>query len=140
MIWNIYVGDVKFSSIFWLKATFSNANILLSLDKIWLPHCYPSQSNQKAHFNVGHPVCRYLGRGKYLQKSCFAKLKLGGTLSIQIIPSFCQFTKWLCSQQFPWNPFIFFDKIKLILYPKTRNSMTQVTLICGYLQPSRVLN
>ena len=33
-------------------------------------------------------------------------------------------------QQFTWSTFIFFDKIKQILYPQVRNSMTQLTLAC----------
>ena len=35
-------------------------------------------------------------------------------------------------------PFIFFDKIKLILYPQVRNSITQLTLVCSHRSCSNI--
>ena len=63
-------------------------------------------------------------------KSCFANFKSRGALFSKIMPNFCTLhaVSIYKLQQLSWNPLYFFDKIKLILYPQVRDSMTQLTL------------
>ena len=72
----------------------------------------------------------------------FASIKFWDILFSIMMPNFCRAHAMSIHkmQQFPWTPLIVFDKIKLILYPRVRNSTTHLTLVTSAPTPHILYN
>ena len=72
----------------------------------------------------------------------FAYIKFWDVLFSIMMPNFCRAHAMSIHkmQQFPWTPLIVFGKIKLILYPRVRNSTTHLTLVTSAPTPHILYN